>query len=235
MPISRAIAWSLDYVYAARVYLGVVVRRWDPPRARGDLAPVLLLPGVYESWHFLRAVGGRLARAGHPVHVVPHLGFNRDSVADAAAVAQRHIDEHDLTGVVIVAHSKGGLIGKHMMLVDDPHGRIDRLVAIASPFSGSSYSRYMPTRALRAFVPTEATLAMLAANAAVNARVVSVYGDFDPHIPGGSELEGATNVRLPVKGHFRMLGDERVLEAVERAVTMPLDAEPVHQVAQPAE
>jgi pimeloyl-ACP methyl ester carboxylesterase len=214
----RAAAWARDYAYAARVQLGVSLRRRSVPRPRGDLAPVLLIPGVYEHWQFLRAAGGRLARAGHPVHAVEPLGYNRIPVPDAAAVAQRYLDEHDLTEVVVVAHSKGGLIGKHMMLVDDTEGRIDRLVAIAAPFSGSSLSRYTPTRALRAFVPTETTLAMLAANAEVNARITSIYPEFDPHIPGGSELPGATNLLLPVAGHFRLLADERVLDAVLDAV-----------------
>jgi len=210
-------AWLLDYVYAVRVQLGIA-RHPHAPRPRGDLAPVLLIPGVYEPWQFLRGIGGRLARAGHPVHVVESLGYNRTAVPDAAALAQSYLDDHDLTGVVVVAHSKGGLIGKHMMLVDDTQGRIDKLVAVASPFSGSSYSRYMPTRALRAFIPTETTLAMLAANAEVNSRIVSIFGEFDPHIPVGSELPGATNVKLPVDGHFRLLADPAVLDAVEEAV-----------------
>jgi pimeloyl-ACP methyl ester carboxylesterase len=215
---ARLVSHVLDYVYAVRVLLGLTTRHRAAPRPRGDKAPVLLVPGVYEPWQFLRAVGGRLARAGHPVHVIEPLGYNRAPVPDAAALAQRYLDEHGLTGVIVVAHSKGGLIGKHMMLVDDVAGRIDRLVAIASPFSGSSFSRYMPTRALRAFDPRESTLAMLMANAEVNARIVSIYGIFDPHIPIGSELAGATNVQLPVYGHFRLLADPRVLDEVEAAV-----------------
>jgi pimeloyl-ACP methyl ester carboxylesterase len=215
---ARLVAYLRDYSYALRVLLGLTTRHRIAPRPRGDKAPVLLIPGVYEPWQFLRAVGGRLARAGHPVHVVEPLGYNRAPVPDAAALAQRYLDERDLTGVIVVAHSKGGLIGKHMMLVDDGAQRIDRLVAIASPFSGSSFSRYMPLKPLRAFNPKERTLAMLAANAEVNARIVSVYGVFDPHIPAGSELAGATNVQLPVYGHFRLLADPQVLDAVVAAV-----------------
>jgi hypothetical protein len=38
-----------------------------------------------------------------------------------------------------------------------------------------------------------------------------VYGRFDPHIPEGSELVGAKNVRLETGGHFRILAHPRVL------------------------
>jgi hypothetical protein len=217
--VAKARAWALDYAYAARIQLGIFTRRRRVPRARGGLAPVLLLPGVYEPWQFLRGVGGMLARAGHPVHALEPLGYNVAAVPEAAAVAQSYLEEHDLRGVVVVAHSKGGLIGKHMMLLDDAHGRIDRMVAIAAPFAGSSLSRFIPAGPLRAFVPTEPTLAMLAANAEVNERVTSVYGVYDPHIPGGSELPGATNIQLPVSGHFRLLADETVLAEVLRVVT----------------
>jgi triacylglycerol lipase len=216
--IARAWAWFRDYVYAVRVQAMVLLGRGVPPASSGDAGPVLLIPGVYERWQFMRPVAVRLAAAGHTVHVVEPLGYNRTAVPDAAALAQRYLDDHDLRDVTIVAHSKGGLIGKHMMLVNDVTGRIDRLVAIATPFSGSIYARYLPGRTLRAFMPTETTLAMLAANAEVNSRIVSIYGEFDPHIPGGSELAGATNLRMPVSGHFRILADHRVLDEVERAV-----------------
>jgi hypothetical protein len=52
----------------------------------------------------------------------------------------------------------------------------------------------------------------------VNARIVSIYGDDDTHIPEGCDLPGATNLRFPVSGHFRVLGDEQVLAAVDAAV-----------------
>jgi triacylglycerol lipase len=110
-----------------------------------------------------------------------------------------------------------------MMLVDDTAGRIDRIVAIATPFSGSSYSRYMPAKPLRAFIPTDATLSMLSGRVDANARITSVFPVFDGHIPEGSRLDGAHNVEVPVHGHFRMLADERSLTAVVNAVESTVD------------
>lgn len=75
----------------------------------------------------------------------------------------------------------------------------------------------MPTPSLRAFRSGDATMRALAAAAEVNVRIVSVYADFDPHIPEGSELAGARNVRLDTGGHFRVLADPRVIAEVVRA------------------
>ena len=216
----RVWVYVVDYSFALTLWMrSSFTKRDDSQYLGGNLAPVVLLPGVYESWTFLRPLAARIHSLGHPVHVVRRLGRNVRSVPAAAARAQRYLDEHDLRHVVLVAHSKGGLIGKHMMLFDDAAGRIDRLVAIATPFGGTRYARYMLDPALRAFRATEKTLALLAANAEVNSRIVSIYGDDDTHIPEGCELPGATNLAFPVSGHFRVLADSQVLAAVDAAVS----------------
>ena len=68
------------------------------------------------------------------------------------------------------------------------------MVAIATPFGGSRYASLLLGRTLRAFRPNDATLLQLAAARDPNARIVSVYPAFDPHIPGGSELDGAVTI-----------------------------------------
>jgi triacylglycerol lipase len=113
-----------------------------------------------------------------------------------------------------VAHSKGGLVGKRLLA----HPRVDRLIAIATPFSGSVYANFLPGRTLREFRPTNDALLELAADVASNARIVSIYPSFDPHIPGGSALDGAVNIEIPTTGHFRILSDPQVVRAVEGAL-----------------
>lgn len=217
--LRRGWFWYLDYWYVGWAQGRALFSRRVPSRfAHGQRAPVLLIAGVYEPWYFLRRVAARLNAAGHPVHVVPGIGYNRGSIADAAAIVQRYLEQHELTGVVLLAHSKGGLVGKHLMAVEDTAGRIASLVAIATPFGGSSLARFVPVRTIRALGPADEAITTLAANLAVNSRVTSVFAEFDPHIPAGSRLEGGVNIELPIVGHFRLLADERVIRAVEAAV-----------------
>jgi hypothetical protein len=218
--IRRGWYWYLDYWFVSWWQFRHFFRGRDlGDLGSGDRAPILLLPGVYETWQFLRPIAERLHAAGHPIHILSNLGYNRQPIPDAAALAHRYLEEKALTGVILVAHSKGGLIGKHLMAIDDTTHRVDRMVAIATPFAGSVYARYIPVRTLRVFSPIDETIARLGANLAINARIVSIFGDFDPHIPGGSMLDGATNIRVPVIGHFRILRDARVLDEVDRAIT----------------
>ncbi|GAB2968935.1 esterase/lipase family protein [Frigoribacterium salinisoli] len=198
---------ALDYVFVVRIHLvgrgaRTVPRTWKS----GDRAPVLLLPGVFETWRFLRPVAERLAAAGHPIVVVPGLAHNSRPIQETAERAQAVLDAHDLRGVVVLAHSKGGLIGKTMMVQTDSDDRIDRMVSVNSPYSGSRWALLLPAPQLRVFSPRDADLLHLAENLEVNARVTSLFSGFDLHVPEGSVLPGATNVELAVDGHFRPLG-----------------------------
>ncbi|HEY5229802.1 MAG TPA: alpha/beta fold hydrolase [Galbitalea sp.] len=206
----------VDYAWAYRLR-AKAFRRHDPAELLGgDGRPVLLLPGVYETWHFLEAAGSHLHRLGHPVHVVPGFGRNLGPISDMAELAREYLAATNLRDVAIVAHSKGGLIGKTLMLTGS--NRIASMVAINTPFAGSDYAHLVPIRTLREFVPTHQTIVGLNSNAEVNARITSIYSSWDPIIPNGSVLAGAVNLELPVTGHFRILDRADLLDAVARAV-----------------
>ncbi|MFE7504112.1 esterase/lipase family protein [Promicromonospora sp. NPDC057488] len=200
-------AWAADR--QARHFLG----RATVPTGPGGAAPVVLLPGIYETWEFLGPVATALARAGHPVHTVPGLRHNARPVPESADVVAEHLERADLSGVVLVAHSKGGLIGKRVLL--SPAGeRALGMVAIATPFAGSRWARYMLSRALRSFDPRDPVLLALAGELLVNERITSIYPRFDPHIPETGRLTGARNVELPLWGHFRPLGQRLLVQTV---------------------
>ena len=125
-----------------------------------------------------------------------------------------------IVAALLVAHSKGGLVGKHILVVDDAAAggdRVDRLIAIATPFAGARLARFVPSRTIQALGPTAEAIELLRANREADERITSIFGDYDPHIPEGSLLPGATNVEVPVVGHFRLLRDRRVIAAVVAA------------------
>lgn len=215
-------AWMLDYLYAgywqARAFLGRGSERDLLEGADPRAAPILLIPGIWEPWQFLLPVAEHLHRKGHPVHAISGIGYNRGTVPAMSALVSAYLAKADLKDVIVLAHSKGGLIGKHLMSTSPEASRVKRMIAISTPFSGSVYARFAPIPSLRAFSPQDAGLLTLAANLTVNERIVSIYSFFDPHIPGGSHLPGATNLKLATTGHFRLLGDPRLLQSVLRHV-----------------
>ncbi|MDY0911841.1 alpha/beta hydrolase [Rathayibacter festucae] len=217
-----AVWWIRDYSYAVAWQVRAFVSRRAPDDyLDGTLRPIVVLPGIWETWAFLRPIIDPLHRRGHPMHVLTSLGWNGRPVARTAEDVAAYLAEHELSDVVIVAHSKGGLIGKYVMTELDADGRVDRMVAVATPFGGSRYAPYLLLKSLRSFSPRDATTLLLSSRAGANARITSVFGLFDPHIPEGSMLEGAVNVRIETGGHFRILSDPETLAAVVAAVDAP--------------
>ncbi|MCU1544969.1 MAG: hypothetical protein JWP30_69 [Homoserinimonas sp.] len=212
--------WTADYAYAV-YWQARSMSIWIKPQKylSGAARPVVVIPGIYESWQFMRPLIDALHARGHPVHVVTMLQRNSRPVPAAARIVADYLAEHQLRNVVIVAHSKGGLIGKFVMLDLDTERRVEAMVAVCTPFSGSRYARYLVIPSLRAFSPRDMTTSRLSRDLATNTRITSVFGLFDPHIPEGSELAGARNIRLNLGGHFRIMGNPRTIQTVVEAVT----------------
>lgn len=209
--------WTLDYAYVVAQQARAALDRTDPSIfLDGHRQPVVVIPGVYEPWRFMLPLIRRIHALGHPVHVLDPLGFNRKPVPDAAVHLVEYLERHDLDDVIIVAHSKGGLVGKHAMTQGTAVARIRSMLAVATPFGGSSYAQLLFMPSLRIFSPRDRTILALAREQDVNSRIVSVFGSFDPHIPKGSFLAGATNVQLETGGHFRVLEQPRVVEELAR-------------------
>jgi hypothetical protein len=135
-------------------------------------------------------------------------------VPRAAELIAAYIRATELDDAMIVAHSKGGLIGKYVMMSLDPEVRIRGMVAVCSPFSGSRYAALMLLPSLRALSPRNAVTLQLSREERVNERITSLYGLFDPHIPEGSVLPGARNIQLDTGGHFRILGHEDTIRTI---------------------
>ncbi|MGZ8804261.1 MAG: esterase/lipase family protein [Microbacterium sp.] len=263
--LARGWSWALDYVYAARRQLALVTTPWTLGRPRpaprawrtgsDDLPEIILLPGVYEHWTFLRPLGDALNAAGYRVNVVHGLGMNRRGIVQTSERLARSLAQSAPAGRgrVLVAHSKGGLIGKHLLVASgaaaaaaveaasggDPAdaaasapappevGVVTRaplgvlgLVAVCTPFRGSPLAGLFFVPSIRAFLPDDETIVMLGNDESVNGRIVSVFGRFDPHIPDGSALDGATNVIVPASGHFRVLASPQTHSAVIDGVRM---------------
>ncbi|MHA7277260.1 esterase/lipase family protein [Arthrobacter sp. HLT1-21] len=224
--LRRGWSWLLDYAYVGFWQVHGFLFREDPTRYltpdvgpdAGARPPVLLIPGIYETWQFMRPVAVHLAAAGHAVHVVQQLGYNRGTVQSMGRYVADYLAAHDLTDVVLVAHSKGGLIGKYVMTQPDVGNRVRQLIAVNTPFSGSTYANFFVLPSIRAFSPRNKFLLTQLANSGSNARITSIYSSFDPHIPQGSELPGAMNIELETMGHFRIIGDKRLLDVVDQAI-----------------
>lgn len=200
-------------------------RACDVP-AGGDCdgPAVVIIPGILENARYLAPLAQWLAAQGHTVHQLPALGWNLRGLTRSVDKGLESLEKLGVEDAVIVAHSKGGLIGKAMLLDPRSDGVLTGMIAVATPFSGSQlWDRAQRTFLLRRsplgmFHPEHPDLASLIAEREVNERIVSLSPAFDQMIPGGSHLDGATNETLEVEGHFRAVSDESAWETIHRHV-----------------
>ena len=212
--------WMRDYLYAAHQTAYSFLFRRPPAhylehRIEGKI-PIILIPGVYEKWHFLKFFADPISRAGHPVYVLEHLGYNLRSIEHSAKLVRELIDEQHLSKAVIIAHSKGGLIGKYVLAFHNHDRKVKKVIAIASPFGGSYVVRFLPLVPLRELHPESHAIAKLKAEEAANRHIVSIFGVFDNHVwPEEScRIHGAKNIQVNVHGHHRILFDSHVRDIV---------------------
>ncbi|HJP81773.1 MAG TPA: hypothetical protein VJ841_05245, partial [Candidatus Saccharimonadales bacterium] len=207
--------WILDYLYIGFWQLRAPFRKgsietylqpsWNPAHTQ-----IILLPGIYERWEFMRPIADALLAAHYSVHVIEGLGYNAGTVEQAASIVEQYVASNNLKRCVIVAHSKGGLIGKYLLSFSKEKEQLLGMVSLNTPFNGSRYAYALPFASLRIFIPTSPLLTLLSKEETVNSHVYSLYSTFDPHIPGGSALVGAHNIQLPTYGHFRPVKDPTV-------------------------
>jgi pimeloyl-ACP methyl ester carboxylesterase len=171
--------------------------------------PTVLIPGLLERWGLLRKIGTSISRSrdGHDVYIVPELGNNQFDIKTSAEIVEKVIDLNGLHNVILISHSKGGLIGKQILI----DGLAEKMIAIATPFSGSDMAGYFPFDSFQELIPQSPMIQKLMENNEVNNRIVSIYPKLDNLIPNGCYLEGAENHPVSVKGHHKVLNDRRVI------------------------
>jgi len=220
----KLVHWVRDYAYAARGH-GLAFLSRKPPAhylnyVEKGRAPIVLIPGIYTKWHFLKAIADPLSRRGHPIYAIDKLGYNTDEVRNAAKLVRGFIDEKNLQNVIIVAHSKGGLIGKYLLVRYNEDSRVRKMIAIATPFGGSCLVHLIPHRAAKELAPESEIVHELKNEKDVNRSIVSIFGLFDNHVwPTSScRLDGAKNIQLPVYGHHKILFSKETRDIVFREV-----------------
>ncbi|MDB5238577.1 MAG: alpha/beta hydrolase [Candidatus Kaiserbacteria bacterium] len=218
----KLVSWLIDYCYMLRGFFAMEIHRIPPERYRAGIpgkTAAVLIPGILGTWAFMKDIGDRLSLAGHAVYTVPALGNNMLDIASSAKIVQSLIERENIHEAVLVTHSKGGLIGKHL-LAHQGAGCVPGMVAIAAPFSGSRMARLVPLRAFRELDTESAVIHELAEERSVNDRIISIMPEYDNHVwaEQGSYLEGAQNITVAVRGHHKVLFSPQVWDAVVKAV-----------------
>ena len=213
--------WLVDYSHAAKGHIhSLIIKK---PQGHyisdsDDKGNVILIPGVYSKWHFLKKIGDSLSREGYSVHIVEKIKYNRRAIHEEAAKLHVYIEENHLTNIVLITHSKGGLIGKHYLVHHNKDGKVVKLVAIATPFSGTNIGKIVKTQTVKELLPESESILSLNKVTDVNYMITSIFPESDNHVwhDDQSYLENAENIVLKLKGHHKILDSKELVRVIKQ-------------------
>ncbi len=211
-------SWIKDYLHLLKGYSLMYLHHKTPHHYLSftieGKVPVILISGIGLRWGFLKNLGDKISLKGHPVYILPKLGNNLTDIPRSARIIKDLIKENKLKNVIIVAHSKGGLIAKYLLVNFNKDNAVKGVIAIATPFSGSSLAGLIKHRSFKELSPGSKLIQDLNLHTTINNRIISIYPSFDNHIPEGSILANAENIKVNVKGHHKILFDKKAQEIV---------------------
>lgn len=223
--MSKLKDWLVDYASLIKNGTIMYVHRNPPAHYLGYVkqgkVPVIILPGIFGRWAFLKPLGDYISLLGHPVYIVPKLGNNIKDIPSSSKLVRELIEEEKLKEVIIVAHSKGGLIAKYLLIHDNADERADGLVAIATPFSGSAIGNLVPHYSISEMAVDSEIIHYLSSHTKINHKIISIIPQYDNHVwhEKGSFLDGALeNIRVNSRGHHKLLYDKEVWKQVVKAL-----------------
>ncbi|WRS31131.1 hypothetical protein U6G28_05470 [Actinomycetaceae bacterium MB13-C1-2] len=218
--------WQLGWHTQARISLDRFFERSSVAGFLGSHSNqgspvVILLPGAWERWEVLKTWATALIEVGFDTRLLPEFDMQVGTLQELGDRLSSYLDSNDLQDVLIVAHSKGGLVAK-TVLVGNQGRRVRRIISCGTPYEGAPIAHLSPARLnMRSLVPWNKEIQDLAKNSAVNSKIVAIRAAWDQNVPSRLELPGARVVTVPVVGHNRLL---TAPEAIQAIVKYALDA-----------
>jgi triacylglycerol lipase len=197
------------------------------PEAAGT--PILLIHGIMDNRSVFTVFRRALRRRGFGVVHAVNYGLFTGDLRDAARELRDHVEKLcEATGadkVHIVGHSLGGLIARYYVQRMGGSARVDTLVTLGSPHSGTLGAYLIPTALGGQLRPGSPPLAELELPApGCTTRFLVVWSRMDQMVvpQRNARLQhpdlDVTQMELPDVGHFALPVDGRVVRWVVDAL-----------------
>jgi triacylglycerol lipase len=217
-------AWFLDTIFAICGFIQMYLYRNPPEKYlqhdEDKSIPILIIQGYMDRWGFIKSLADKISDCGFQVYVLPELKNNLDDIASSANYVNKYILDKKLKNVIIVGHSKGGLIGKYLIVNEKDRNKIIGLISISTPFLGSRMANLFRFLKSNQFEPDNKLIKELWSHHEVNKRIIAIFPKVDNVVwTKKSYLEGAKeNIYLNTYGHHRILFDKKAQNKIIESI-----------------
>jgi triacylglycerol lipase len=210
-------AWTELYHGFITVSFGHFMKR--PESWKKGSKDLILIQGINESYYCLSFLASHFNSKGYKVHT-PLSGLLHDDIEVLAQRVMDYIAEHHIKDFEILAHSKGGLVGKHVLDQLSGSGARIRLWSLSTPFKGM-YAAHIPIWNLKQMKTSHEFIANLYNNKETHQNVISIYPRFDQMIfPASSaHLEDAQNYEIKDNGHLAVCFSQETVDLIDEFIT----------------
>ncbi len=179
----------------------------------GNNGDAILIPGVHAQWVSLEKIATALHKEGCRIHLVKKLGTNTKPVTAAAHDVAEYIKDNNLKDVIIIGHSKGGIVAVNLLKDPTVAERIKRIINIAGPIKGSYMAWIYPST--RELLPSSDLIKNYLQGIDTK-KIINLYPRIDNDIiPNKSLLgENCINKQIDIFGHIRIVEARQTINAI---------------------
>jgi alpha-beta hydrolase superfamily lysophospholipase len=194
-----------------------------PPSSwnNGKKGDIVLIHGVTEPWNFLFDIGDYLNKTGYKIHIIPELKDNSMPLISATQIVKKYILSHHFLNLILVCHSKGGLIAYDLLSDSRIDSLVKLVITISSPFHGTHVGKLHP--ASMELAPRSLVIKKLETIKTNKSKIHAIHSRIDNHsIPHSClHLEGAHNYQLDILGHTRILVSKKTQHLISQILKTP--------------
>jgi pimeloyl-ACP methyl ester carboxylesterase len=194
--------------------------------------PIVLLHGIGGNRSAFAVVQRTLRRRGYGRITTVNYSPMTSDVREAARNLGRHIErvcaQTGYEQVSVIGHSMGGVIARYYVQRLGGDARVNTVITLGAPHSGTHVARLAPLKVTRQLRPDSDLMRELAEPSECTARFVAIYSDLDeaivPHRSASLVHPDLQVTRIGVHGlgHLSLLVDRKVVNLVADALAAPM-------------
>lgn len=163
----------------------------------------------------------RLQKLGYSV-IMPDLGWHTNDIAEITLRLKKFVSDNSLRDFILMGHSIGGVIA--LRYYKEKDSKADKLVALGSPFTGSSW--IVPfgifSQSARQITPGSAFLKSLLSETmgASRENIFCLFTKYDEIVPlESAQLAFAKNIEVNTIGHMSFIYSKSVVECLQKLLS----------------
>ncbi len=212
-----------EYLYLLKRYF---VSHIPPAKwLEGERGNVILVPGFMDDHVFLMPIADALNSAGYKIHILKDFDTTFQSIEDLAKELDDYVKNNNLENIILVAHSKGGLVSRYVMEhYPNENEKIIKVFTISTPHKGTIFGKAKKLH-LYQMMPNSEMIRELNAQKNNLHKIVNIYPRVDNSIVPNKNLilDGAENHQIDIVGHTRILKTKKCINIILLSISKSME------------